>query len=216
MAPPEPDQLVMDFTPEYSLLPLTPEPHMLHNPHPWTTTLEGLHTEVWTRLVRGVHDRRAAARHPTLATVAPSGAPQLRTVVLREADRARARLRVYTDAQSAKVAELRARAQAALHVWDSGAHLQMRLSASVTILTGEAVADLWDQLSNGARLAYGSEPAPGQPLPEALAYRKLPDLGAFVVLDFSVEEMDILYLGAQHRRARFTRKDDWSGVWCAP
>ena len=81
---------------------------------------------------------------------------------------------------------------------------------------GKAVADLWDQLSDGARLAYGSDPAPGQPLPDALAYREVPDPDAFVVLDLAVEEMDVLYLGPQHRRARFTRADGWAGGWCAP
>lgn len=189
---------------------------MTHDPHPWAATLEGLQHEVWTRLIRGVHDRRAAARHPTLATVAPGGAPQARTVVLRGADRATARLRVYTDVQSAKVAELRARPEAALHVWDSGAHLQMRLSASAAILTGEAVADLWGQLSDGARLAYGSDPAPGRPLPDALAYRKQPDPAAFAVLELALQEMDILHLGPQHRRARYTRADGWAGEWRAP
>lgn len=44
---------------------------------------------------------------------------------------------MHSDIQSAKVQELRATAFAALDVWDASAHLQMRLEARVTILTGQ-------------------------------------------------------------------------------
>jgi pyridoxine/pyridoxamine 5'-phosphate oxidase len=54
--------------------------------HPWAADLSDLHAQVWTRLMRGVRDRRASSRHPTLATVTPDGKPQARTVVLRAAD----------------------------------------------------------------------------------------------------------------------------------
>jgi pyridoxamine 5'-phosphate oxidase len=52
--------------------------------HAWAADLGLLRAHVWDRLVRGVHDRRAAARHPTLATVAPDGLPEARTVVSRQ------------------------------------------------------------------------------------------------------------------------------------
>jgi hypothetical protein len=58
------------------------------DPHTWAQMLGTLYTQAWHRLVRGVHDRHAPARHPTLATVTPDGWPQARTVVLRAADHA--------------------------------------------------------------------------------------------------------------------------------
>lgn len=189
---------------------------MTSDPHPWAATLATLQDEVWTRLVRGVHDRRAPARHPTLATVSPQGAPRARTVVLRGADRAAAHLAIYTDVRSAKVGDLRARAQAALLVWDPGAHLQVRLSASVAILTGDAVADVWARLPEAGRLSYGGDPAPGQPLPDALAHVRSPDAAAFAVLQLDLQEMDVLHLGPRHRRAVYARADGWAGQWCAP
>lgn len=97
---------------------------MSTEPHAWATDLGTLHAQIWERLVRGVHDRRAAARHPTLATVAPDGLPETRTVVLRAANATTACLDIYTDLRSAKVASLRANPRAVLHVWDSSAHLQ--------------------------------------------------------------------------------------------
>ena len=189
---------------------------MTPDPHPWAATLPTLLDQVWTRLSRGVHDRHAAARNLTLATVSPDGAPQVRTVVLRAVDRGTARLRVYTDAQSAKMADLRANPQAAVLVWDGQAHLQIRATARVQLLSAEAAAPLWAHLSDGARLSYGGTPATGAVIADALAYHKTRDPAAFRVLELQVQEFDILHLGPQHRRARFARADDWVGAWCVP
>lgn len=184
--------------------------------HSWAADLTTLHDQVWTLLTRGVKDRRAAARHLTLATASRDGKPQARTVVLRAADRGHATLDVHTDIHSAKVAELRATPFAALHVWDSSAHLQMRLNVEVAILTGSDVADVWARVPEVARLSYGSTPAPGQIVANALDYIKQPDQAAFAVLRMTISAMDIVHLGANHRRARFERNDQWAGQWLAP
>lgn len=175
-----------------------------------------MQAHVWTMLGRGVRDRRAAARHPVLATVSPDGRPQARTVVLRGLDLASALIDIHTDLRSAKVADLRANPQAALHVWDSGAHLQIRLDTHATILSGAEVARDWARVPEGSRSAYGARPAPGQPVAHALGYEARPDAGCFAVLRLQVEAMDILHLGADHRRAHFVRADDWAGQWVSP
>jgi hypothetical protein len=184
--------------------------------HPWAADLPELHMQVWTRLVRGVRDRRAPTRHPTLATVTPDGKPQARTVLLRAADKNTGTLDIHTDLQSSKVADLRAAPFAALHVWDTGAHLQMRLEATVTILTGTDVAATWAGVPDASRRSYGSLPAPGQPIAQALDYAKQPDAASFAVLRLTVQTIDALHLGGHHRRARFDRDADWSGTWLAP
>ena len=186
------------------------------DPHAFALTLDGMIAQVWSMLQRGVHDRHAAARHPVLATVSADGLPQARTVVLRAADRAAGTLQVYTDLKSAKVADLRATPRAALHVWDSRAHLQIRLAAKVTILSGADVRAIWEKLPDPSRLAYGVDPAPGEPIDAALSYARHPDAPAFGVLHLEVQAMDVLHLGPDHRRAQFLRHDDWSGNWCAP
>ena len=189
---------------------------MSRDPHPWAADLAALHTQIWTRLSRGVHDRHAAARHPTLATIGTDGLPQVRTVVLRAAEKSAATLDIHTDLHSAKVAELRADPRAALHVWDAALHLQIRIDAEVEILSGTDVTDIWDRVPEASRLAYGSTPAPGQPIEDALAYAKSPDPDAFAVLRLSVQAIDAVHLGPDHRRARFIRDDDWAGQWLAP
>jgi pyridoxine/pyridoxamine 5'-phosphate oxidase len=184
--------------------------------HPWAADLSGIYAQVWTRLVRGVRDRRAPTRHPTLATVTPDGKPQARTVVLRAADKSTGTLDIHTDLQSSKVADLRATPFAALHVWDQAAHLQMRLEARVTILTGADVAALWAEVPDASRQSYGSLPAPGQPIAQALDYAKQPNPESFAVLRLTVQTIDAVHLGAHHRRARFDRDARWAGTWLAP
>ncbi len=186
------------------------------DPHPWACDLSQLYAEVWTRLVRGVHDRHAPARHPTLATVSPEGRPQARTVVLRAADKSAGTLDIHTDLRSAKVGDLRTTPFAALHVWDTSAHLQLRLEAHVTLLTGPDVATIWAGVPATSRLSYGSTPAPGQPIAQALDYTKIPDAGSFVVLRLQISTVDALHLGQNHRRARFDLHNEWAGVWLAP
>lgn len=189
---------------------------MTTDPFAWAQSLDTLLDQVWTRLSRGVQDRHAPARHLTLATVTAQGQPQARTVVLRAANKAEGSLRVYTDLHSAKVAELRVTPFAALHVWDSSAHLQTRIAASVTILTGPDVAALWDKVPEHARTAYGSTPPPGTPVPGALDYTKTPDAASFAVLHLTIDSIDVVHLGPEHRRAEFRRADGWAGQWLAP
>jgi len=184
--------------------------------HPWAADLNDLYAQVWTRLARGVRDRRAPTRHPTLATVTPEGKPQARTVVLRAADKSTGTLDIHTDLQSSKVVDLRATPFAALHVWDTAAHLQMRLEVTATILTGPDVAALWAEVPDGSRQSYGSLPAPGQPIAEALGYAKQSNPASFAVLRLTVQTVDALHLGAHHRRARFDRDAGWAGAWLAP
>jgi pyridoxamine 5'-phosphate oxidase len=184
--------------------------------HAWAANLGALHAQVWERLVRGVHDRRAAARHPTLATVAPDGIPEARTVVLRAAIATTANLDVYTDVRSAKVASLRSNPRAILHIWDTSAHLQLRIDATAEILTGGAVAGIWARVPDVSRQSYGTIPAPGEPIPDALAYGKHADPQSFAVLRFTVQVIDALHLGRDHRRARFARANGWAGQWLVP
>ena len=188
----------------------------MRDPHPWAAGLESLHDQVWLRLQRGVADRHAAARHPVLATVAPGGMPQARTVVLRAADPEARLLEVHTDIHSAKIADLRANPHAALHVWDAGAHLQTRIEARATILTGDAVAAIWARVPDPARQSYGTRPAPGTPIADALAYDKPADPAAFAVLRLEVLAIDAVHLGQRHRRARWRCETGWRGEWLAP
>lgn len=189
---------------------------MTQDLHGWASDLTELHAQVWTRLVRGVRDRRAPCRHPTLATVTPEGRPQARTVVLRAANKAAGTLHIYTDLNAAKVRDVLATPFAAVHIWDASAHLQLRIDAQVSILEGPQVAAIWEGMAAPSRLSYGCTPLTGQAISGALDYEKTSDEAAFVVLQLEVTTIDALHLGPDHRRARFDRDTGWAGTWLAP
>lgn len=184
--------------------------------HPWASDLDQLYAQVWLRLVRGVRDRRAPARHPTLATVTPEGRPRARTVVLRAADKQAGFLDVHTDLHSSKVADVKVAPYASVHIWDASAHLQLRLEADVALLSGDDATPIWARVPEASRLSYGGTPAPGHPIANALAYAKVPDPACFLILRLSVQSIDVLHLGQSHRRARFDRASQWAGSWLAP
>ena len=180
------------------------------------TTLAELLALAWTRIIRGVHDKRSPARHPVLATVSPDGQPEARTVVLRAADRASATLEVHTDTASPKVAALSKEPRAELHVWDAGQRLQIRLSARVEILTGEDVAERWSRIPDAARRSYGTQPPPGRGIAGPFDYASPGDPGRFAALVCHVERIDLLLLGNAHQRAEYHATDGWAGRWIAP
>jgi hypothetical protein len=182
----------------------------------WHTTLPGLHARAWDILAQGVADRHSPARHIALATTAPDGTPDVRTVVLRAADRAAATLDIHTDLRSAKVAALRHTPTAQTLAWDPGAHLQIRATGTAIILTGPAAAALWARVPESSRPAYGASPPPGTRIDDAFAYTPTDGASAFAVIRLNLTSLDVLHIGDRHRRARFDRADDWRGHWISP
>ena len=178
--------------------------------------LKSLLDEVWRHLIRGVADSRSPARYPTFVTVSPDNKPEARTVALRGATRSSGELEVHTDIATSKVVALRHAPTAVFHVWLPRADLQIRLTASIQILTEIDVEPQWDRIPAGSRVSYGTLPESGTPIPDVYAYEKLGDRACFAVLKCSLLEMDLLHLGTRHRRAAFVCDDDWAGTWLAP
>lgn len=176
-------------------------------------------------LARGAADRRAPAHTPSLATVGLDGRPRLRTVVLRSVEPGPV-LRIHTDRRSAKVAEIAADPRVALHVYDAGEAVQLRIDAVATLHRGDAVADAaWVASRPMSRICYGMEPGPGAPLPAGGAFTLPGDpdaveagRSAFVVILCRVTALEWLHLAASgHRRARFTvGGEENGGRWLAP
>ena len=182
----------------------------------WFGTLEGIHARLWETLQTGVAVPTAPARHVVFATQGNDGWPEARTVVLRAANRRSAELEVHTDLHSGKVSSLAALPRAALQVWDPQDRLQIRVQAEVTVHSGAEVAAVWAKVPDPSRQSYGVTPAPGEPIPQALAYTKEPDAATFAVLRCQIRAIDAVHLGERHRRARFLRADGWAGQWLSP
>lgn len=178
----------------------------------WFATLDGTYAQVWDRLCQGVDDRALVA----LGTVSAVGLPEVRSVVLRYADRTAHKLEIYTDLQSDKITSLHAHPDAAIHLWDPDLALQIRLQAKVAILQGPAVLGRWKAVPDHSKISYGVTPAPGQVIAHSTAYTKAPNADVFAVLSCQVLDIDAVYLGDIHRRAAFSHKSDWVGKWLAP
>ena len=170
----------------------------------------------WQHLGRGVVDSRSPARYPTFATVSAKGMPEARTVALRRATRTEAFVDVHTDIVTPKVEALKATPHAALHIWLPKAKLQIRMTTSVEIVTGDAVADDWAQIPSNSRVSYGTQPLPGTAIGEMYDYEKPPLRERFAVLRCWIDHIDLVELAERHRRAEFHRSDDWKGSWRAP
>ncbi len=183
--------------------------------------------EAWRLIARGVADRRSPFHHPVVATAGLDGAPRARTVILRGCDVAGRVLRFHTDLRSEKAAEIAARPDVALHFYDPGAKIQLRLSGTAALHRDDQVADAaWAGSRLFSRQCYGVAPGPGTPiaaggdftLPEATDEGTAAGRAHFAAVMVHVASLEWLYLAAAgHRRARF----DWSSgspqaVWLTP
>lgn len=200
----------------------TPLPHALPA---WHDDLAASLAHAWAMLVRGAADRRHAFHTPSVATIGTDGAPRVRTVVLRGAEPATRTLRFHTDARSGKAAELAADARVALHAYDPGAKLQLRLEGTARLHRHDAVADAaWAATRPFSRACYRLATPPGTAADDPVA--ALVEAGegeeagreAFVAVTVAVSRLEMLHLAASgHRRSAF----DWRGralaaTWLVP
>ena len=163
--------------------------------------------EAFRLLARGVADRRHPFHTPTLATIGADGAPRARTLVLRGFDAATRTLRLHTDTRSQKFGELAAEPRCALHAYDAGAQIQLRLAGRATLHQEDAMADsAWAASRPFSRLCYAAADAPGAVLAAPPpAPREGDGRGNFAAILVALESLEWLWLDAAgHRRARFT------------
>ena len=174
-------------------------------------TLQSLFETCWRHLTRGIADRKHPARLPTLATLSPEG-PELRTLVLRRADRTAATLDLFTDAASPKALQIAADPRVALHVWLPKPQLQIRARARATLTPGDPA--LFARLPAEAQANYGGT-VPGTPL-DTTGDRPTGGPARFARITCTLTELDILHLGTPHIRALYRAADGWQGQWIAP
>ena len=190
-------------------------------------SLDDIHADIWQALAAGAGPQRSPLTMWQAATNGigeSAGMPQVRTVVLRDADEQGGSISFHTDARSAKVAELRADSRIALTGIDLGNLLQIRLEGRAQICTNDAERRaIWNAARPHTLILYRTPFAPGTPLDAPAAGHAGEPNGddgyanfcvIRVVLD-KLEHLDISPDG--HQRAVFRRNgDDWRGGWIAP
>ncbi len=189
--------------------------------------LGGTLAEAWRLISRGVADRRSPFHHPAVATTGPDGAPRIRTVILRGCEPGTRTIRFHTDRRSAKIAEIGAEGRVAIHFYDPGAKIQLRVSGRAAVHANGPVADAaWAGSRVFSRQCYGIAPGPGEPIAEGGAFA-LPDVtedataagrANFSAVVVAIDTMEWLYLAAAgHRRARFAwNGDTLRAMWLTP
>lgn len=190
--------------------------------------------KAWHVIEAGAAQRKSPGHVPTVGTVDRDGSPQLRIMVLREADRPNRRLRFHTDCRSAKVDELGTGGAASVLIYDPVEKIQLRLTCCTRIeFDGADVDTAWQQSTTFARRCYMAVAVPGSDslrpssgLPKFIESKQPTEvelIGArqnFAILCLEVVSLEWLYLAnAGHRRARWywdEVNEDWSGTWLVP
>lgn len=187
--------------------------------------LAAIEARIWTELERAVRSRFTSPgglhpwRRAALATVDADGAPQVRSVVLRDLHADAHELVFYADARSPKVAQLRHDGRGQLLCWSEALGWQLRLQVRIEAETsGLDVTARWARIRHSpAAHDYLSPLPPGTALGSAPAAEPPPPehpRETFAVLTARVESIDWLELHARgQRRARF---DGHAAVWLVP
>ncbi|MES3630974.1 MAG: pyridoxamine 5'-phosphate oxidase family protein [Longimonas sp.] len=199
---------------------------------PWTD-LDDVLNMVWKQIEAGAVDPDHPFRTPTFGT-AGHNQPQLRTVVLRTAQRRTRALSFHSDRRAEKVEEVRANERVAWHAWAPEATLQVRLRGRATVHTDDGVADeMWAAEPPDSLGHYLKEDPPAtlieQPvdeLPEAFHKGTLteddvaPARSNFAVIRTIIDEIDALNLEpGNYQRALFewdTAENAFIGSWRVP
>lgn len=177
--------------------------------------------QVWRLLQRGVADRHAASRHPSLVTVDADGQPQVRTLVLRRVERDARALLFHSDRRSAKVRALSVNSACAVHVYDARRRVQLRIRGQAQILHDDPSVDAeWQRLSPSSRHGYAVLATPGDPAESAQDDTHGDEAWAraqFCCIRVTVQAIEALWLRPlAHLRARFGYDPPMAPQWLVP
>ena len=185
--------------------------------------LAGALERSWRLLEEAIGDPTSPVRTPVLISVSTDGLAQGRTVVLRGFNRQQRQLTIYTDARSAKVAQLRAQPACTLVAYQPNPMMQLRLSTNAIVNhNNEITHEAWAVMPGPNRCNYLTDPDPGSISIQATDGRPAinaesvptPDeneiaYSHFAVIVFTINQLEWLYLPRRgHRRARFS----WNGA----
>ena len=101
--------------------------------HDFYDDLAGALERSWRLLEEAIDNPTSPVRTPVLISVSTDGLAQGRTVVLRGFNRQQRQLTIYTDARSAKVAQLRAQPACTLVAYQPNPMMQLRLSTNAIV-----------------------------------------------------------------------------------
>lgn len=181
--------------------------------------LSTIFSDLWVEL--GV--ATAEGSHPwricSLATAATDGFPQVRKVVLRQADSACGELFFFTDPRTPKWEQLRANPRAEALFWSGDRKVQVRCEGRVRLHQGDELAQSFqEKIPEHAAGDYAARNSPGEVIDGPENGQEIGSEWSFGVIVLAVTRLDWLQLDrAGHRRA-WARKEggDWQMSWVQP
>ena len=180
--------------------------------------LAGALERSWRLLEEAIGDSTSPVRTPVLISISTDGLAQGRTVVLRGFNRQQRQLTIYTDARSAKVAQLRAQPACTLVAYQPNPMMQLRLSTNAIVNhNNEITHEAWAVMPGPNRCNYLTDPDPGSISGQPTDGRPVINAESvptnnenkiayshFSVIVFTINELEWLYLPRRgHRRAQF-------------
>ena len=190
---------------------------------------QGINQAAWKRLSDAADDQTHPMRLLTVATRDEHGWPDARILVLRGADRTLHCLWFYTDARSAKAAQLDKCPHACAIGYDPRDGVQLRVRGNVKLHRDSELAERhWEQVEFHVRNAYAVPLKPGQPLmrPDPRMRMHRDQLAAddraegrrnFAVIELIIDEIEWLQVSdVEDRRAVIRAADGWRVTPLAP
>ncbi len=194
----------------------------------WSNLSEA-YSGCWNLLNEALKISTDPLRTPVLGVSANTGAPHLRTLVLRNIEMADKKLYFFTDLRSAKIALLQQSPMASLLFYHPEHKFQMVLYGSVTLHHQDAVTQAyWQKLPVWGRRTYATTSGPGTVLENEGS--GLPDFWRddmalaeteyaypnFAVLTFQTTHWEALNLDrAGNQRVQFQEPQE-TGEWLVP
>ena len=127
-----------------------------------------IYESLWSLLEKGGSDRRSPFHTPVLGTTDADGRVQLRTVVLRQVDRANRTICCHTDRRSPKVSEILACSSVSWLFYDASRGVQVRAGGTCRVHAGPSdpvACETWCRVHPNSRVCYGAPRAPSAELP---------------------------------------------------
>ena len=184
-----------------------------------SSNLDSILIQNWIDLGHGALRGRHPYHTPVLATQGDTG-PDVRTVVLRDANFVQRRLVCHTDIRSPKVRDVQTQPQVAWLFYDRANNTQLRIRGQVQIHHEDELARArWQKSAARSRQCYHAALSPSTPAASPEAPTPLETgFENFAVIDCKVDTIDWLYLQHEgHLRARFDWRDgNWQSTWLAP
>jgi hypothetical protein len=176
--------------------------------------LDVIEQEIWKLLEEGVTSYKAPFHYATVATMQLCQ-PEVRTVILRNAERIAKQLSFHTDLRSPKVKQLQENPLLSWLFYHEPLRIQVRCYATASLHTADTIAAAaWEKCRLPSQLNYTPASSPGTVLPEPeLIDLNQKEVGPavlefarenFCVVETKLTAMDWVYLHYQgNRRAYF-------------